>query len=283
MKLHKLEDISMNSDGLVCRQGRLMGVISAVVLAGAFVAAPLVWFALDAPWFVWGMCLLAACVVVPLVLADARSRFRDTNWLLWIRPDGIWINFRSYQDSGPIDAVTVVQIDYSEITEAYSLIETYSTPSHRATTLHRLKSLNFLLNHDETEELQAAIAENRRREPLMRTLFPGIRTASKPTVFAVSMPVDHEIKINWRGGESHWTAPKLSQALAALSHYVTIGEPRRENAANWRKLSDEEFDAQVLSLVEAGSRLDAIKLLSQRRGLSTTAAHQFVDALHCHR
>ena len=52
---------------------------------------------------------LFALLVIPMIISDARRTFRPTNWLLWIRFDGLWINVRSYQDRSATDTASVIE------------------------------------------------------------------------------------------------------------------------------------------------------------------------------
>jgi hypothetical protein len=282
MKLLRSDQITPDATGLVCRQGRLVGAINALVLDSILVGAPIFWWMVGAPWFVWGGCALLALIVVPMLLGDLAAKFRDTNWLIWIRPEGVWINFRSYQDTGPLDVRTVVQLDYDEIEEAYRHIESYSTASgDGALVLHKVRSLEFRLVHSETDELQAALSENRRRKPPQRVVLGGIRISTRPSHYAVSLPAPDVLRVAWRGGVGSWVAPSLTNVLEKLQPYVCVAEVSRSKRGNWHDLSDADFDALVLELVEAGSRIEAIELLVRRRGYTTTEAHTFVEELNC--
>ena len=282
MKLHLLDEVTPNASGLVCRQSRFAGILATIVFVGILVGAPIFWWNVQAPWIVWGGCGLLAILVVPILLGDLVAKFRPTNWLVWIQPDGMWINFRSYQDDGPTDVRTVLQLDYSEIAEARRHVETFSTPdSEGGSTRDKLQSLELQLTHDKTDELQAALSEDRRRTPTERVYLRFIRASSRPCHFAVSLPASDRLRIAWRGGKGSWVAPSLATVLRELDRHVRIAEPSRLDRPDWRQLNDEDFDALVLDLVHAGARLDATKLLVERRGYTTTEAHQFVKELSC--
>jgi hypothetical protein len=77
-----------------------------------------------------------------------------------------------------------------------------------------------------------------------------------------------------------WAAPSLKRVLHELAQFVPVEEPRRLDRDNWRDLSPDELDDQVLALVQAGDRMAATQLLVRSRGYSTTEAHQFVNELH---
>jgi hypothetical protein len=282
MKLHRQCDVTPDGTGFLCRQGRLAGTINATVLSTILIGATVFWWRVNAPWFVWGLCGLVSIVLVPMILGDAIAKFRSTNWLVWIRPDGLWINFCSYQDQGPKDTHTIVQFNYREIAEAFQITERYTESNGQGrTNFYTLKSLDLRLGHGDTQDLQSAIGENRRRTPTPQSYFGGIHVTTRPTQYPVSLPEDDLIRIQWRGKIGLWVAPNVSKALDELSKYVKIAEPARLQRKEWREMTDEEFDAKVLELVQAGSRMDAINLLIDRRGFSTTEAHQFVEKLAC--
>jgi hypothetical protein len=283
MKLHRLDDVVLNDTGLICRQGRFVGTVNAIILSAVLIGATVFWWRVNAPWFVWGLCGLLSVLVVPLLIGDLLAKFRPTNWLVWIRPDGLWINFRSYQDRGPTDALTVVQFSYRDIAEAYPFTERYTASNGEGrTNFYTLKSLELRLRHADTQELQKAISENRRRTPTPLSYFGGIHVTTRPTQYPVSLPEDDLLRVQWRGKIGLWVAPSVSKALNELSKYVKIAEPIRLQGKEWREMTDEEFDAKVVELVQAGSRMDAIDLLVDRRGYSTTQAHQFIEELAGH-
>lgn len=281
MRLGRLADVRLDSTSLLCRQGRLMGGVGVLVLSLALTGAPVLWYYVDAPWFVWGVCALLAVVIVPMLLGDLRARFRPTNWLLWASPDGIWINFRSYQDEAPDETPAAVYLDYREIAAAREFVETYTTPSSPGnSTYWKVRSLELRLHEQATSELAAAISASRRRPQPQRVHLGFMRVTSRPTWFPVSVPEPGTIRIAWRGGQMGWAAPSLKRVLRELAQYVPVEESRRLDRDHWRSLSPDELDDQVLALVQAGDRMAAAQLLVRGRGYSTTEAHQFVSELH---
>jgi hypothetical protein len=110
-------------------------------------------------------------------------------------------------------------------------------------------------------------------------LLGFIKSRSNVTLYSVSLPSAKVIRIAWHGGQGHGVSPGLRHILDLLAGRVKIGEAADERRPDWSQLSDAELDDQILSLVCAGNRIAAIKLLVRRRGYSTTQAHQFVEEL----
>lgn len=278
MKLYALSDVGPVGRGYICRQGRLMGTINALAMGGVFGGAPIVWWFLGAPWPVWVVCGVLAVFIVPLLINDLRAKFRETNWIVWLRPDGLWINFRSYQDCGPIDVPSVVKLEYAEIALVRKHVEKFSTPSSRGSTQWKVQSLELELTHDRTEELQAALTENRNRKSPPRNVC-GISVSSRPSHFPVGLPESNCIRIAWRGGIGNWVAPSLGRFLIELAGCVRISEPESVNRPAWHELSDEQLDDQILELARSGARIEAVKLLVRARGYSLTEAREFIEEL----
>jgi hypothetical protein len=217
---------------------------------------------------------------LPLFAGDVRARFRPTNWLVWVRADGLWINLRSYQDQSEQDALAVVELGYREIAEVGRRIERYTTPSSNGGSVqHKLVSLDVHLLEADSGELAAALAANRNRKQPEWGCLGFIRGSSKPAHFSVTLPTPKLMRVAWYGGAHHGVSPSLARVLARLAENVRVAEEVRDERADWRKLTDEEIDNQVLELVSRGNRMDAIHLLVRRRGYSHTDAHRFVEDL----
>jgi hypothetical protein len=280
MKLHLPSEVPLDRDGLLCRQSRLMGVVATLVLGGILGGAPVVWWYLEAPAFVWGGCAALAVVVVPMLVHDLLAKFRPANWLMWIGPDGLWINFRSYQNSRLAEAETVVHLEYAEIAGARRYVESYSTPQmHSGSTRWKEQSLELHLAHNETGELQAGLAQERRRRSPERVYIGFIRVTSRASHFPVTCPADDVIRIAWRGGLGNAAVPSLETVLDQVSRHVALAETLRRDRGDWDELNDAELDEQILHLGRTGATISATRLLERRRGYTTTEAHRFVEQL----
>src|SRR5947209_5637537 len=96
MKLHSPEGLGQGP-GLWCRQSRLRGAVGGLLACALLVGMPLLVRHLGAPRFMWVVCAVIAAVSVPIFLRDILAKFRPTNWVLWVRPDGLWVNLRPLQ------------------------------------------------------------------------------------------------------------------------------------------------------------------------------------------
>jgi hypothetical protein len=279
MKLHRLCDVTPDGRGTLYRQGRLQGAIASLVFTLILGGAPILWYKVGAPWFVWVLCGALALLIVPMVIGDFLSKLRDTNWIVWLRPDGLWINFRSYQDRGTTDTETVVELDFAEIAEVRQTGDVYYTPSTEGGSVrHSVKSLEIVLAHDRTDELAAAMSLDRTRTPPQRWIC-GVGVTTRPSHFPVSLPEPGQIRIAWRGGTGNWVAPSLRHVLRELAGLVRTGEATHTRRDDWRNLSDSAFDDQIMGLVQAGDKMSAVDMLVRRRGYSTTEARRFVEEL----
>jgi hypothetical protein len=280
MRLLKLNEVVLEEDGKIYRQGRLQAACGTLVMTAVLLAFPVFLFSAGAPWPAWLVASLPAAFLVPLVLGNFLATLRKTNWLLWVRDDGLWINCRSYQDRSGTDHGCVVVLDYAEIARAARYAERYTTPRPRGGSTHySLQALEIeLAEAADFTPLKAALEASRTREQPVRSLL-GMRMRSRPTHFPVCLPEPGRIRIYWRGGIGHWVAPSLARAIRDLGAHVAVGEPARRDRGDWRKLTGVELDEQILSLVESGAKFDAMRLLVKRRGYSETEARQFVDEL----
>jgi hypothetical protein len=265
---------------LVCRQGVVAGVASSIVLAVILIGSPIISWRLGAPAFFWIIFAVFALLVVPMIIADVLAKLRRGNWLLVVRPDGLRIHLRSYQDKAPRgDDPTVVRLDYPEIVEVGRRVEHRSKPnSDGGSVSSKMQSLDIRLTHQDTDALAKALALNRHRvQPTRRYLgFMSVRAGL--THFAVSLPEPGTIRVNWRG-DGHWVTPSLRRTLTELEHRVKVAETSEGPRKDWKELTDAELDDRVLELTRSGNRIDAIHLLVQRRGYSLTEAHRFVEEL----
>ncbi len=280
MKLHRGCDVLPDRTGLVCRQSRIGGAIQTLIFGAAFGGSPILQWWLGAPLVFPIIFALVAVIIVPLLLGDARARFRTTNWVLWIRPRGLWINLRSYQDRSSQETLSVVELTDSEIEHVQRRTERYTAPTMSGSTVsYKLESLDIKLHESDTGQLAAALAACRRaKQPWTKQL--GFMTSkSGVTLYSVSLPAADRIRIAWWGGRGHGITPSLRRVLEKLEYRMSVAEPTDDKRPDWREIPDAQLDDEILSLVGAGNRIDAIKLLENRRDMSTTEAHQFIEEL----
>src|SRR5262245_15332882 len=254
--------------GMCCRQSRLRGLVGSLVFCAILIGLVFLLWQQEFPWFAWGWCAVLTALLVPWILADALLKFRSTNWLLRLGPDGLWINLRSYQNRHFPEAATVLHLPYEEIASARRHLETWSTPSEPSSntgTHWKQESLELSLVSGDTREIAKALADER-----------GRRATIKGPHQAVTVPAAGVVRIAWRGVGND-VVPPLTRVLDELSRRVNVDQPTRTDFAHWLKLNDAELDELVAQLVRSGEDLDAAQLLKRRRGCSATEAHQLVE------
>jgi hypothetical protein len=254
--------------GMCCRQSRLRGLVGGLIVCAFLIGVVFILWQRGFSGFVWGGCAVLAALLGAWFVADAVAKFRSQNWLLWVGPDGLWINLRWHQNRHLPEAATVVHLPYAEIASARRHVETWSTPSRpssSAGTHWKLESLELSLVSGETREIAKALADER-----------GRRAGIKGTHQAVTVPATGVIRIAWRG-HGNDVVPPLSRVLDELSRRVKVGEPTRRDRADWGELSEAELDDLIGQLGRSGDNLAAAQLLIRRRGWSATEAHQFVE------
>jgi hypothetical protein len=254
--------------GMCCRQSPLRGLVGSLIFCAVLIGLVFLLRQQGFPWVMWGGCAALAGLLVPWLLYDALAKFRSTNWLVWLGPDGLWINLRSYQNRHFPEAATVVHLPYEEITSARRHIETWSTPSEPSSdagTHWKQESLELSLVSGETSQIAKALADER-----------GRRATIKGKHQAVTVPAAGVVRIAWRGPGSD-VVPPLTRVLDELGRRVKVDDPTRTDRAHWLKLSAAELDELVAQLVRSGDDLEAAELLKRRRGCSATEAHKLVE------
>lgn len=282
MRLSRASEVCPDESGLLCRQSRLWASLATTLMCLVLAGIPVMWWQLGAPWPVWGGCTLLALFIVPMLIRALLLRLRASNWLMWIRPDGLRINFRSYQDvSAPDEAAAVVHLEFSEIARVQRLSESYSTPvGHgHSSVRHRELALLVHLVKADGSVLQEALAAERSREPEERVLLGFIRVASKPSHFAVTMPSLNVIRIAWRGGHGNHVVPALGEVLIHFERFAAIADQQRRDRVDWHEMDDDEIDQLIRHLVESGATIDASRLLVKAKGYTTTEAHNYISEL----
>jgi hypothetical protein len=281
MKIERFCDTTPNANGLICRQGRVSGVISATILSAILIASPVVLGFIMNMWLFAIPFALLALFVVPMMVGDVRMRFCKTNWILSIEPTGLLLNLRSYKDQSETDTLSIVKIEYSEITEVSSYVEKFLTPTNKGARSHKNQSLEIRLNHSNTNELAATIKSNRNNKQPEKTYFGFITVRGGQMPANVTLEQDNVLRILWRD-QFNWTAPSLRRVLTELAARVTVSEPTKRSLGNILEMSEGEFNNKVLDLLCAGDRIAAIVLLKKRRGMSTIDAHKFLEELEQH-
>lgn len=256
--------------GMCCRQSPLRGLVGSLIVCAFLIGFVFVLQNRGVHWFFGGGCAVLAALLVPWFVADARTKFRSTNWLLWLGPDGLWINLRSYQNRQLPEAATVLHLSYEEIASARRHFDTWSTPmepNSLSGTHWKLESLELTLVSSDTNEIAAALVDERQH-----------REAIKGTHQAVTVPVAGIVRIGWRG-HCNDVVPPLARVLDELRQHVKVDEPTRKDRANWCHLSEAELDELVAQLVRSGDNILASQLLNRRRGCLEAESDKLIDEL----
>jgi hypothetical protein len=283
MRIHYESDLVPDGRGLCCRQSRLTGVISTLVFGGMLIALPAFVLGSGGPWYVWASGGVIGLLVVPIVVSDTAARFRKTNWLMWVVDDRLWINLRSYETGCDGDPPTIVEIPLGEIAAVGQRVETYTTlgTGPGRTVPRRDVSLELCLHSGETEELKAALLEERRHPGRKKSWFGGgVSVTTRATHFPVSLPDASTIRITYRTSLGPYLSPRPRRVLAELEQNgVLIAEPARVDRAAWNTLGDGELIREVVRLADAGAKIDAVKVLAQARDMKTADARRLVQEL----
>ena len=256
----------------------LGGLAFALIFGAAFVG-PTIFLWQRGIWPFAIVLGLASLVIVPMMLADVRLRFRKTNWTLWAPPGKLLINLRSYQDRSPLDTQSVVELADNEIAEIRRHEDRYTLPqSSGRRTSYKLVSLDIVLRTPDDGTLAKRIAGCRTaQQPWQK--FAGMRSQSNVTLHSVTLPAPDVLRIAWTGGRNHAITPGVKRTLRALETRIHGGAPVLKLDRTSEMTKDAEIDDRILSLVHAGNKIDAIKILREQRGYSLIEAKQFVDEL----
>jgi len=220
---------------------------------------------LGAPRLMWIGCAVMAAMCVPMFLRDTLAKFRSTNWVLRVDPDGLWINLRPLQPRPAAGAATAIHLRYAEIARVHHHVDTWSVPSDStASTDYKLESLDLHLASGDTRQLLPSLLE--------------ARASSKGLPTSVAVPAPGVIRIAWRG-HNQGVVPALGPVLAEIGRRVKVADPTRSDRPDWRDLNDAELDEQIAHLVRWGDSLEASGLLRRRCGCSATEAHMLLEDL----
>jgi hypothetical protein len=279
MRLDTPNEMPTDIRGLVCRQSRTVSALATMVMLTLLLGVPgfLIWQARPVWWVVLPVVAVAGLIVRWFVGIMIKS-WRSSNWLLRVARDGLWINLRSYLNYELPLGKTVVFLPFDEIGNAREHIVKRAEKNRGRTMAWTDRYLELELNGVSTDELRAELAAELRRH-VTRQHVGGLATSrSRHGHAPVTVPEPGVIRIAWRG-RYDWVSPSLRRTLGELRPRVRIGETTSADLTNLHALTSEEVDKLARQLVESGDKLGAVKLLSDRRGCSTTEAHSQIEQL----
>jgi hypothetical protein len=248
-------------------------------LAFLWAAPAFCWWA-QAPWWATALCAALPILLTGPMVGMWRRRGRAENWVLALYRDGIWLNLRDCDYLDAPSGTSVVFVPYGEIASARRYFHRYTTPSSdNGDTLHKDVYLELQLQSANIDEVRQALDEERRLQPPTRSYFHGVVTMStKRTQFPVELEPDGRLRVKFTVS-SYGLRPSLKKVLAKLQQFVDVEADAASQLADWNKLDGAESDELVRRLVKNGQQIDAIRLLKERKGLSTSEANRLVDEL----
>lgn len=267
--------------GRVCRQSRFFTTLNSVVLWLFLAGLPLLAIVVARPtlWIFVPVLVYVAWITRAMARLSLKA-FRNSNWVLRIAPDGMWINLRSYQNREFPPAPVVLFVPYVEIANVaehrVKQSDRTSRSSKRSTWTDRF--LDIRLREPAIPELEKEIAEERRRKLTRELLGSEIRSHSRANHVPVTVPNDSTIRVAWRG-MGDYVVPSLETVLQELAEYCTVESPTERNLADVEAMTPDQIDALILERVEHGETIAAMKLLEEKKGFTTTEAKNFVDEL----
>jgi hypothetical protein len=285
MRLIPAEDLPNGIQAMRCRQSRVGGVVRFIVFCAVLAIPPALGWHFRQPWLIW-MGAAAAGALLLLLLVDLAAMFRATNWLVFIGPDGLWVNLRSYRDKRSAD-VSVVRFDYSEISTVGSHVERYATPSEMAgprskggvggSTIWKDRFLEIRLNHEQTDELKSALDKLRFRPALEQPSSRQVRLRSgySPVVWLVSPSI---VRVTWISGHGALIMPSIQRTLVELGKHARIAAPTQRQRPDWRKLTDDDVRQLAGELIHAhGAYREATALLVRAGGITYADAQTLLE------
>lgn len=224
------------------------------------------------PGIFWvGFVILA--LLVPFALqVNALPAFRSSNWVLKIRGDRLYLMLRNYRSTHlPEDAPVVVSFDASEIASVGQQMRQFAVPSGSGRTRHwKERRLEIRLRDPVPPEFITAL----QTQPEWSETWYGRRRNDASPVSCD----ERTIRILWSGPHD-LIVPRINRALAILGRIVPVHDTSVVDRRQPMHLTDSQFDDHVLELCQAGNRIDAIRLLRERRNYSLSEAKRWVDEI----
>jgi hypothetical protein len=222
------------------------------------------------PWIAWivagpvlalfvGLGYLLIVTTQSMVLAS----WRESNWVVKLAPDGLYLQLRSYLNHPfPDDGPTVVFVPFAEIASARKVVESFARGSDEDRYQAKKIWVELELCGASTGELEARLLLERNR-PAPSSRILGVRVASRFQHTPVVVPRAGVVQIEWLG-RSLWRA---------LEGRVKQVEPRQVDldAPNPRGL-----EGRIAALVARGEELAAVDLAREERRMSLTQARSLI-------
>jgi hypothetical protein len=265
------------------------------------------WLFLGVAWIAFWCGLIAW-----LAWLRFSASLRPSNWLVKIRPDNVFIKFRSFQNyCYPQTDPVVIDLSWRDIAWVRKVKET----SHKGrgddavTEFFTYLDIKLRLSGEDLDKIKQELNAERERAPL-RSSLSALRSelfrarknqAAQHVIAAIKEKIRREkaIKSRKTGKSSakyhdypvrlvhdnilrvRWTAikPTIKKALGLFAERTPTEEEVRFVTDSGKDLSNKEMEDMILERIAQGDHLDAMKLAKKRYGYSTTEAKQFIDNL----
>jgi len=271
VELYTIDRIRGERADLVARESVVGTTVVLLVFGGlglGWVLAPMPSVLLRLGLGIFGLpCLLIFALMLPGV---ART-WRRGQWVLRARREGLALNVRSALNSDlPTDEPTVAWIPAEEIEGVRRVDELREVPGSEGRSEQRRCSwLELVLAHGDTGELAAVLVRERALRGRGRTQFHA---------YPVEVAGPRAVRVAWHSGGVS-LRPRLDGFLKGLGRFVHVIDSLETPSIDWRTLPDEELDDYARALVASGQRMDAIRVLRERRGWELVRARAWIDTL----
>jgi hypothetical protein len=218
-----------------------------------------------------GLAGLPCLLVFALMLPSVARAWRRGHWIVLARREGVALNVRSVLNADlPDDEPTVAWIEAGEL-EGVRLVEELDTvpASDGGSQPRRSTWLELVLSRGDAGELEAVLQRERRHSGRGRTHFHA---------YPVEVVAATRVRVAWSTGSVR-LRPALHGFLAALGRHQRVLEPVTLREGDWRTRPDEALDEYARELAAAGRRMDALRVLRERRGWELVRAKAHLDAL----
>jgi hypothetical protein len=277
MQLMRLADAPVDRRDRVFRYSKLRAAAGALVLGGIALGAILFGWLKD----FWLAYYIAAVIVIYLLILHRllTARFRQTNWLVRMTDNGLFVKFRSYLNYRfPDEDLIAVFIPYSEIRSAKLTKERQELPDHhqanrKASTVRKRRFIELELAGNSDSLADALGAESKR--VFAKRNQGGAAVSARYQHLPVRLSSPTSLRIEWG------VVPGPQSFLDALTRHTLVQPPTdtSKNFADLEGLGRKEQEARLLELAESGDAISAVALARQLYSYGLTEAKQFVDSL----
>lgn len=260
---------------LVCRNARW----NILVLLAFLWAFPVFAWLVDGPWWFLGIFASIPILLTWPLVSSWRRRGRADNWVLAVYRDGLWLNLRDCDYHAAEPAESIVFLPFREVESVRRYVHRYVVRDRSESTHYKDVYLEIKLRSTDTGELQLALAEEWKRQPPPRELFGGnVTSRTRRTQAPIAVNGDDVVRVKFTVS-NYGLRPPIAKVLKLIGRFVKVEadfEPSKEDPDTF---DDARFDAMIRDMVTNGKRIDAMNLLKERKGISTTEAHQLVEEL----